>query len=220
MSSRRSGAGKTILLTFPIIFLTTISVSVSPAHSDGSVWIEGYKYRAGCQKVVRTRNGQKEWGVFCPRIDHVPAIEKAKRKHAPSLGGFPSSPAVKRQPTSPDPTPCYEAADILATKSVEMRRWLRNAMYAAVHARFFTHRAAKHMHDLVQSYTSRAIRHAKNRYRYAKRGQDGTEFCVNYLKEAKAELDRIHNLLLNEADKGNRDLDGTGLNPFASQYNQ
>ena len=83
MSSCRSGAGKTILLTFPIFLLTTVLVSVSPAHSDGSVWIEGYKYPAGCQKVVRTRNGREEWGVFCPRVDHVSAIEQAKRKHAP-----------------------------------------------------------------------------------------------------------------------------------------
>lgn len=86
--------------------------------------------------------------------------------------------------------------------------------------RFFTQRAAKYMHNKLESYTKRAIRDAENRYRFAKRGEDTTGLCVGYLTEATAEVERIHQLLLSEAEKGNRDLDGTGLNPHVSQYNQ
>ena len=207
------------LALFAAALLTIASVSESQATSSEYVWIEGYKYPGSCKKVVRTRNGRQEWGVFCPRVDYIPEIEDGKRKHAPSLGGF-ASRNVPRQPMPSSPEPCYAAIERFSKKAGAPIKWLRTAIYGHPKHRFFTQPAARYMHNKLESYSKRAIRDAENMYQWARRGENATALCVDFLNEATIEVERIHKLLVSEAAKGNRDLDGTGLNPYASDYNQ
>ena len=76
-----------------------------------------------------------------------------------------------------------------------------------------------HPRDYIRVYSMRAMSYGESIYNHGRRGEDADFLCQEYVTKAEAEVSRLFALVRAEAAAGNRDLEGTGLNPNASPYN-
>ena len=97
--------------------------------------------------------------------------------------------------------------------------WLRSSEYSAPEDRELTAMASHQLHQNIRSWGMGIKDRGLSIYRHRKRGEDGDRMFADFIREGHEELTRVVALARFEASKGNRDLDGTGLNPRPSEYN-
>lgn len=153
------------------------------------------------------------------REEYQPGAERTKRTPPRSMGGHASIPGtIARQAPAPRPIRCLAEERKISNVHGMITMWFREVIYGD--QRVLTARAAYRVRDKITAYIKYEISIARDKFAAAKRGEDADGFCANHLIAAKNEALRVFNIVKIEAANGNRDLEGTGLNPRPSVYNK
>ena len=201
---------KTLLLS------ATILVSLNMTGAQASVVIDGVAYPDGCRKTLATVRGLTSWHVVCPAGALDERVEDAKRISPPEMPGHSSNGTIPRQPAHQKPIQCDAAINRLNNKLADTKYWFRQAIYRT---RVLTTEAATGLRDYIRAYAMRAMSYGESIYAHRRRGEDADGLCREYVDRAYDEVTRLFALVRAEAAAGNRDLEGTGLNPNTSPYN-
>lgn len=170
-----------------------------------------------CERVVKP-NGQ--WGIICPTQTSQPHSDRFVQQKPRKLPGFASNYRGKPQPKPQSKRPCDRAVVAAGDELGYMDKWFRKTLYGDPHERVLTARAVTTVKALLREYIMREMRVAESKWIAAPRNVDRNKLCIEHLNAATKELNRVFNLVVAEAKKGNRDLEGTGLNTSPSVYNR
>ena len=152
---------------------------------------------------------------------HQHKAEQLKSMNIRKLPGHASNFDPKnREPLPPSPKPCLDAIKSAADSYGVMAAWYRTVIYGDHNQRVLTASAAYETRNMLEMYIKEEINIAEKKFRAAKRTEDANKLCVSHVKAAESEIIKTFNLILVEADKGNRDLLGTGLRSYTSVYNK
>ncbi len=201
---------------FTAIVILPILISTS-THSE--VRINGQNFPDGCREIRRLVDEVERWGVDCPVQENNSQIERSKVFKPSLFGGFPSDSSVKRQPEFQTFAKCDAALDDINNTLGDVMSWFHQVIYGPPLARVLTAEAALSVNDRLRSYIIVIMERGESIYRNRKRGEDGAGKCAEFIKPYHENLKYVFALVKSEAAKGNRDLTGTGLNAFQSQYN-
>ena len=182
----------------------------------------------GCMVV----KDKAEWGIKCPPVKDEKRRAYVLKRKAPKLPGHASElpivkgPSVKNQEGAvtsyvlPDyPTQCRTARTAFTDHGGMFIGFIRRERNSSA-ANSLTNEAAYNVEQLVRKYIDVIDREAIAKFRYSKRGGNGDALCTVHFDVGKAELIRIGQIIIDELNKGNRDLAGTGLNPYAHETNK
>ncbi|MBL4830158.1 MAG: hypothetical protein JKY55_09790 [Aliivibrio sp.] len=186
-----------------------------------------YKPAIGCKMV----QAPKGWEIECPPVrDEERRAYMLKRK-APKLPGH-ASDAKRKEPIEPPvkeeirsyvledyPSRCRPARIKFSDRSGQFIAFLRRERNSSA-ANSLTNEAAYSVEQLIRSYITAIDREAVAKFRYSKRGGDGDAICTAHFEFGTAEIKHIGQLIIDELNKGNQDLTGTGLNPYAYETNR
>lgn len=183
-----------------------------------------YKPAIGCKMV----QAPKGWEIECPPVrDEERRAYMLKRK-APKLPGHASDAKRKEPEKEPDnssyvlknyPSRCRPARIEFSDRSGEFIAFLRRERNSSA-ANSLTNEAAYNVEQLIRSYITAVDREAVAKFRYSKRGGNGDAICTAHFEFGTAEIKNIGQLIIDELNKGNQDLTGTGLNPYAYETNR
>ncbi|PCJ42304.1 MAG: hypothetical protein COA81_05910 [Alphaproteobacteria bacterium] len=197
-----------------IVFFTVINASpvvAQDAPPDFSLVPEH------CKAVIK-ENG---WGIICPsRVNEK--IAKNNRK-APflSLPGYSSGKMKFPKYYESYPTLCNPARLRFTSHASEFAAGLRGENLRASAWNVLTRQAVYELVQIIKSYTLNVDSKAMDKYRSSPRGtSDGDIACKAYYDHGYEEIDRIAHIVVDELNKGNRDLTNTGLNLNESPYNR
>lgn len=205
------------ILGFFAAIVVLPSFIATSAHSE--VRIHGQNFPDGCREITRIVDEVRMWGVDCPTELNNPRIERSKAFRPPLFGGFPSDSSVKRQPAFQSFARCDAALDGINNTLGDVMGWFHEVINGPPSSRVLTAEAALSVNDRLRSYIMNIMDHGESIYRNRKRGEDGAGKCAEFIKVYHDNLKYVFALVKSEAAKGNRDLIGTGLNPYQSQYN-
>ena len=205
------------ILGFLAAMVVLPSLITTSAHSE--VRINGQNFPDGCREITKIVDGVQMWGVDCPTEVNNPIFEQSKRFNPPLFGGFPSDHSVKRQPKFQSFARCDSALEDINDTLGEVLSWFHNVIYGPPSARVLTSEAALSVNDRLRSYIINIMNQGESIYRNRKRGEDGAGKCAKFIELYHENLKYVFALLKSEATKGNRDIIGTGLNHYQSQYN-
>ena len=205
-----SNSLKTLLLAASILVLLNMT------GAQASVVIDGVSYPDGCRKTSTTDNGLTSSQVVCPLDALDERVEAAKRISPPEMPGHSSNGNFTAQPAFQKPIQCNAAVSRLNDKLADTQYWFREAIYRT---RVLTAEAATHIRDYIRTYSMRAMSYGESIYNHGRRGEDADGLCREYVDQAYEQVSRLFALVRADAAAGNRDLEGTGLNPNASPYN-
>ncbi len=155
------------------------------------------------------------------REEYQPQAERLKRTPPRSMGGHNSVPGtISRQALASSPKRCLAEVKKYLYVLNDITNWFKPVIYGSHSKRVLTGQAASRVRDMLFGYITSEIDIGKRKFAAAKRGEDASGLCVNHIIAAKRETLRVFNIVKTEAAAGNRDLEGTGLNPMASVYNK
>lgn len=183
-------------------------MSLAITEVQASVVINGVAYPNGCYTDGLTIN--------CPLGALDARIEEAKRISPPEMPGHASNGTFDSQPVYQSPAQCNAAISRLSDTLADTLYWFRKAIYET---RVLTSEAATGVRDYVRIYAMRAMSYGESIYQHRRRGEDADNLCRKYVDGANKQVSRLFALVQAEAAAGNRDLEGTGLNPYTSPYN-
>lgn len=182
----------------------------------------------GCMLV----NAKAGWEINCPPVKDEKRRAYVLKRKAPVLPGHASDlPPVKLPPVKNEgggvtsyelsdyPSACRPARIAFADHGGMFIGFLRRERNSSA-VDSLTNEAAYNVEQLVRYYMSIVDREATAKFRYSKRGGNGDAICTAHFDVGKAELVRIGQIIIDELNKGNRDLMGTGLNPYAHETNK
>lgn len=204
------------MLRKSLIFAPLLIGLALPTASKADVFINGTKYRDGCYGYNMPGG---RFGIKCPVERRDPKADFHRNMRIPSYGGHASTFQRTRQDRGFQSF--NECQSHIARFSVEVSDF--NSQMGVIlrgrpEQRVLTYRAAKWVKERLRSHGMNVIQIAEDKYRFRKRGEDGSN-CIAALEEGRKEFRRVVRLIRSEAAKGNRDLVGTGLNPHVSLYN-
>lgn len=163
------------------------------------------------------------WGFDCNSSaelaheeDHAKYRQSAPHELMP---GHPSSPGDFVPSTAEDPHQCQEVIYEYTTLNSYTRTILDNIQRGRV-KRTLTATAAYHANNTLENYYKTAVETARRKYSWSERNSGGDAACTAHIRFAISEHRRVGGIINAEIDKGNRDLAGTGLNPYTSEYNR
>lgn len=231
----RESLAKDIMIKNGLIIVAIAGVLVLPAYADGL----GPKGCPGGYSIARPTGGMAHFCPTGPNIRQSSPIaslnfrypdeykeiwqhgaERIKRQRASLLGGHASPSHIGGEPMPQSPTKCLAAIQDYLHVGGNVSVWFDRVIYGKYNGRVLTGQAALRVRDRLLNYISREIGVAKEKYAAAYRGQKQNTLCTGHIADAKRETLRVFNLVKAEAAKGNRDLEGTGLNSGVSVYNK
>lgn len=162
----------------------------------------------------------KGWGIKCPSKVNERIANNARNQALPILPGHDSNNNAYTPSTLGHPTKCVVAIENLVKRAGQFTSWLRRVRFGGEFYGRLTADAAYEVGELIHSYTIQVEREGKRKYNLSPRGGNGDALCTQHIEFGTSEIIRIAQIVIDEANKGNRDLSGTGLNPYASQYNR
>ena len=182
----------------------------------------------GC-RLVKAKAG---WEIKCPPVKDEERRAYVLKRKTPQLPGHASDlPPVNVPPVKDEgggvtsyeladyPSACRPARIAFADHGGMFIGFLRRERNSSA-ANSLTNEAAYNVEQLVRNYISTVDREAVAKFRYSKRGGNGDAICTAHFGVGKEELIRIGQIIIDELNKGNRDLTGTGLNPYAHETNR
>ncbi len=155
------------------------------------------------------------------REEHQAGAERFKLLKPRSMGGHASAPgSFVRQASAPQSIRCLAEERNLSDVYGVVSRWFRVVIYGDHDKRVLTQPAAYSVRDKIFAYIKREISIGRGKFAAARRGEDADGLCADHMIGARLEALRVFNIVKSEGARGNRDLEGTGLNPRTSVYNK
>lgn len=160
------------------------------------------------------------WGIRCPEFVNERSFKARRDKPSSTLPGHSPDDGAFTPSIDESPDKCLVAIDELSKKSEQFTSWLREVRFGGKRYGVLTGDAAYEVGQMIHTYTIQMEREAEMKYRHSRRGGNGDQLCTDHANFAVSEIIRVAQLVIDEANKGNRDLTGTGLNPHESPYNK
>lgn len=160
------------------------------------------------------------WGIKCPDFVNEQSFKRQRDRPASTLPGHSSDDGAFVPSVDESPEQCVVAIEELTLRAGQFTSWLRGVRFGGDFNGVLTGDAAYEVGQIIHSYTLQMEEEGKRKYLHSRRGGNGDQLCTDHVNFAISEIIRIAQLVIDEANKGNRDLTGTGLNAYESPYNK
>ena len=156
--------------------------------------------------------------IHCPDRYDYDRAEYVRRLSPIKFPGHSSDGSViNPENTEPYPNDCKAALKNFYERAAQFAHWLQRQKNN-FDADTLTREAAYNIEQVVRSYHIKVSREAKAKHRYGTpESTAGFTSCTVHANAGTSEIYRIGDLVINELNKGNYNMVGTGLNPYASR---
>ena len=213
-----------LLITVALSMFTSCAYAATPNQT-----LDLGMVPQGCKAVIKTTG----WGIVCPNTVDEKRAHIARHKPYPILPGYPSNNVGFHNeetesniddgsgtPVVDYPILCREARIKFSDDTSHFIAFLHRENNSN-NWNSLTREASYNVEQIIRQYHSQIDRDAISKFRYGERGtNDGDKACANHFNFGDAELHRIAQLIIDELNKGNRDLTNTGLNMYENKYNK
>lgn len=125
-----------------------------------------------------------------------------------NITGFTAVPAFQA------PIQCEKAQEEMSEQLGQIRNWFRPVMYGTSEERIILSNIAVQIHDKLLALGRHAIMAGRQKYRNHRiqtLEQNGDNLCYKYITDWRLEINRVFSIIIAEAEKGNRALEGIGI---------